>query len=55
MTPSEEIKCNGIDFDVMGTVSHCHERPNCLRYIKNAGSQVADGLCGVIAGSILIR
>ena len=23
MTLSEEIKCNGIDFDIMGTVSHC--------------------------------
>lgn len=46
----EEIRCNGIDFDVNGLVSHCPERHNCLRYIKNAGVQVADGLCGVIAG-----
>ena len=50
MTLHEEIKCNGIDFDVMGTVSHCPERHDCLRYIKNAGIKVADGLCGVIAG-----
>ena len=55
MTLSEEIKCNGIDFDANGLVSHCPERHDCLRYIKNSSIQVADGLCGVIAGNILIR
>ena len=50
MTLPEEIRCNGIDFDANGLVSHCPERHDCLRYIKNSSIQVADGLCGVIAG-----